>query len=98
MRSLHLRHLLLISTIAMLIAPAFAPNGPATAIGATVTVLALLAIAGRSAIEPLCLLFAPSTGPARDEQRRRGSFRRQSSPDTPGKPQPRAPGTHLSLA
>ncbi|WP_369123103.1 DUF6412 domain-containing protein [Nocardia amamiensis] len=45
----------------------------------------------------LCPLAAVSTravgaGPQRDEQRLRGAFRRQSAPDTPGRPHPRAPG------
>ena len=37
--------------------------------------------------------FGAACGLAEDERCRRGAFRRQSSPDTPGRPQrPRAPG------
>ena len=37
-------------------------------------------------------------GPTSDEQRLHGAFRRQSHPDTPGRPRPRAPGSRAGAA
>nr|WP_280400864.1 DUF6412 domain-containing protein [Nocardia carnea] len=53
----------------------------------------VIAIAGRGAVSQLRLLTSTDIGPPREEKRLRGAFRRQSAPDTPGRPRrPRAPG------
>ncbi|WP_229568892.1 DUF6412 domain-containing protein [Rhodococcus sp. RDE2] len=65
-------------------------------VGATVAIVVLLALAGQSSLSQLRSLTEATTGPPVEEQRLRGSFRRQSAPDTPGRPrQPRAPGQVL---
>ncbi|WP_245649855.1 DUF6412 domain-containing protein [Nocardia shimofusensis] len=64
-----------------------------TALGAAVAIVVVLAFAGRGAVAHG---YAPTTtagGPPSEEKRLRGAFRRQSFPDTPGRPRrPRAPG------
>ncbi|MFC8048035.1 DUF6412 domain-containing protein [Nocardia sp. NPDC057353] len=59
------------------------------AVLAAALVLALLVTRGDRTL----LLPIPRTGPPpAAQQRRRGDFLRQSNPDTPGRPRPRAPG------
>ncbi|MFI5716351.1 DUF6412 domain-containing protein [Nocardia sp. NPDC051750] len=68
-------------------------DGETTAVGAAVAVAVLIAIAGRDSISQLHALTTAAVGPPREERRLRGAFRRQSAPDTPGRPRlPRAPG------
>lgn len=64
---------------------------PVLALAATVSgaVVALIAMS-RPLLFPA--LTAPSNGPPAEERRLRGSFRRQTHPDTAGRPMPRAPG------
>jgi len=56
----------------------------------TVAVIAVLVV--RPTGNLLCRMSCTIRGPTVDEQRLRGAFRRQSQPDTPGRPRPRAPG------
>ncbi|WP_028932939.1 DUF6412 domain-containing protein [Pseudonocardia spinosispora] len=69
-------------------------DGSVVVLGAAIaTMLAaawmLRSSAGRTAVVEV----GPPDRPSRDERCLRGSFRRQSSPDTPGRPRlPRAPG------
>jgi hypothetical protein len=59
---------------------------------AALVALALMSLTLRHARAAAPLFTASSSGPASDTRCLRGSFRRQSSPDTPGRPRPRAPG------
>lgn len=64
---------------------------PLLALAATVSVAAVaLIVLSRPMWFPA--LSAPSHGPPAEERRLRGSFRRQTQPDTAGRPMPRAPG------
>ncbi|WP_188544092.1 DUF6412 domain-containing protein [Rhodococcoides trifolii] len=67
-------------------------------VGAVAVAALVAALAFHVAGQERSALFAPTTGPASDERCLHGSFRRQSSPDAPGRPQPRAPGTGLRPA
>ena len=70
-------------------------------IHSSVVILGVVAIVAALALYTVgfdaVLRTAPTTGPSSDERCLRGSFRRQSSPDAPGRPQPRAPGNGLRL-
>ncbi|MGF7120449.1 DUF6412 domain-containing protein [Rhodococcus sp. AG1013] len=102
-RSVFTRRLTLVQltwmAVLALVVAATAIDGPAAVVGATVAVLLLLAVAGQSVLPRLHSLTESASGPPREEQRLRGAFRRQSAPDTPGRPRrPRAPGQVLAAA
>ncbi|WP_127945980.1 DUF6412 domain-containing protein [Rhodococcus spongiicola] len=64
---------------------------------AAVVAVAVLVLVWRS--EDLMFGLCRTTrGPTSEEQRLRGAFRRHSHPDTPGRPQPRAPGLFAGAA
>lgn len=85
--------LALITTLAaLLVLPVDGP-GSVTALG---TAAALALATGLLLRAPRTVLPVPRAvrapgAPAEDERCRRGSFRRQTSPDAPGRPRPRAP-------
>lgn len=85
---------LLLSLAAVLLAvPDPTAPGSVVVLGAAVTVLlaAVVLHLGRGVGLPAHKHM--TSGPVADERCRRGEFRRQSSPDTPGRPQrARAPG------
>lgn len=67
-------------------------------VGATVAIV-LLVVAGRDSLPRLHSLTSSAIGPPREGQRLRGAFRRQSAPNTPGRPrQARAPGQAAAAA
>jgi hypothetical protein len=81
---------LVVSAWAAVLMPASEPNS-LLAVGAA-AMLALAVVAAYSARIP-ALALAPRPGPPVSAQRRRrGSFLRQSNPDTAGRARPRAPG------
>ncbi|MGQ4599369.1 DUF6412 domain-containing protein [Nocardia sp. R6R-6] len=96
-RGLSLVQLTWVAVLTLVVAVSLHVDGPTAVVGAAVALVLLLAITGHSA-RPLVFLPTDSaTGPRRDEQRLRGAFRRQSAPDTPGRPRrPRAPGRVLA--
>ena len=97
-QGLNIVQLAWVAVLALVIAATLAIDGPTAIVGAAVAIVFLLAVAGH-ARSPLHLLTEPATGPPREEQRLRGAFRRQSAPDTPGRPRlPRAPGRVLAAA
>ncbi|PXX59274.1 hypothetical protein DFR70_112191 [Nocardia tenerifensis] len=62
---------------------------------AVVGVVAASLFVAFAALHPSVRLPLPVVGsgpPPSAQRRRRGSFLRQSNPDTPGRPRPRAPG------
>lgn len=59
----------------------------------TVVAVAALVLVWRSD-DLLFALGRTTRGPTEEEHRRHGELRRQSHPDTAGKPRPRAPGPH----
>ncbi|MGW0183267.1 DUF6412 domain-containing protein [Nocardia sp. NPDC003345] len=82
-----------VAVLALVVATTAGLDGPAGAVGAAVTVLVVLAFAARRAAVRLRAGIATAAGPPREDRRLRGAFRRQSAPDTPGRPRlPRAPG------
>lgn len=82
-----------IATLALVVATTAGGSGPSTAVGAAVVLAIVIALAGRGAALPLRIPVTAASGPPSEEQRLRGAFRRQSAPDTPGRPRlPRAPG------
>ncbi|WP_092806463.1 DUF6412 domain-containing protein [Rhodococcus globerulus] len=87
--------MLLLPFIAMLATPPLGSSGSAAVVGTAIAVFVVAALATSPRSELLQLFARSSSGPARDERCLRGSFRRQSSPDAPGRPQPRAPGIGL---
>jgi hypothetical protein len=92
-RRLNLVQLTWVAVLTLVIATTAGINGPTTAVGAAIAVAVIVAIAGRGAVSQLRSLTATAVGPPREEKRLRGAFRRQSAPDTPGRPRrPRAPG------
>ncbi|MFD4294549.1 DUF6412 domain-containing protein [Rhodococcus sp. NPDC058532] len=98
-RRLTLVQLSWVAVLTLVISAATTMAGPTTVVGAAVAIILLLAIAGQGSLSRLRSLTEPTAGPPRDEQRLRGAFRRQSAPDTPGRPrQPRAPGRALAAA
>ncbi|KAA0019457.1 DUF6412 domain-containing protein [Antrihabitans cavernicola] len=88
----------LLPALAFLLAPISDGNVAATAIGAAVALLVVAVVVTHGSRRELLALFTSSTGPEHSERCLRGAFRRQSSPDAPGRPLPRAPGTDLRLA
>ncbi|AOW92265.1 hypothetical protein BFN03_04845 [Rhodococcus sp. WMMA185] len=82
-----------VAVLTLVITATLTSNGPTVAVGAAVAILLLLAVTGSESRSPLYLLTASVSGPHGEERRLRGAFRRQSAPDTPGRPRrPRAPG------
>ncbi|MCM6774200.1 DUF6412 domain-containing protein [Nocardia sp. CDC159] len=68
-------------------------DGASAMIGAGVALALLLAAVACGSRPPLRLLARRRCAEPREERRLRGAFRRQSAPDTPGRPRlPRAPG------
>lgn len=89
--------ILLLPTIAMIAAPVpVDTQGSLLLFGAALSVLLSTAFTLHRDLLPSFVLS--TVGPAADERCRRGVFRRQSNPDTPGRPRPRAPGHGLRLA
>lgn len=88
-----LNFLSLCAIMLMLIAASPMEGTALTAVGLVITAVAVAAV-----LLHLCdrglpsLHLQTSHGPAPDERRLRGSFRRNRRPDTPGRPRPRAPG------
>ncbi|MGW0005438.1 DUF6412 domain-containing protein [Nocardia grenadensis] len=92
-RRLNLVQLTWVAVLTLMVATTAGINGPTTAVGAAVAVTVIIAIAGQGSISQLPAPTAAAVGPPREEKRLRGAFRRQSAPDTPGRPRrPRAPG------
>ncbi|MEU1986041.1 DUF6412 domain-containing protein [Nocardia sp. NPDC019395] len=92
-RKLKLVQLTWVAVLTLVIATTAGTDGQATVVGAAVAVAVLVAIAGRDSVSQLHSLITAAAGPPREEKRLRGAFRRQSAPDTPGRPRlPRAPG------
>lgn len=87
--------LLLLPFIALLAVPPLGSSGSAAVLGTAIAVFVVAALATSSKYELLQLRAVAATGPSDDERCLRGAFRRQSSPDAPGRPQPRAPGIGL---
>lgn len=82
-----------VAVLALVVATTAGLDGPATAVGAAVAVVVVMAFAGRRAAVRLRALATTAAVPPRADKRLRGAFRRQSAPDTPGRPRlPRAPG------
>ncbi len=79
-----------VSAWAAVLLPAGEP-GSLLAVGAAAMV-ALAVVAAYSARVPLLPLALRAGPPVSALRRRRGSFLRQSNPDTPGRARPRAPG------
>ncbi|MFF0492726.1 DUF6412 domain-containing protein [Nocardia sp. NPDC003482] len=79
-----------VSAWAAVLLPA-ATSDSLLAVGAA-AVLALAVVASVSARVPLPALGFHVGPPSSAQRRRRGSFLRQSNPDTPGRARPRAPG------
>lgn len=74
----------------LLLPTAVNPHGVAVAVAVmALAVLSCALVLGRAALPSA---VASSTGPVADTRCLRGAFRRQTSPDTPGRPRPRAPG------
>ncbi|QBJ94638.1 hypothetical protein ERC79_00630 [Rhodococcus sp. ABRD24] len=98
-RGLNIVQFTWVTVLALVIATTTAIDGPAAVVGATVAIVLLLAVAGQSSLSQLHPRTEPASGPPEEEQRLRGAFRRQSAPDTPGRPRrPRAPGQALAAA
>src|SRR5437016_4832482 len=89
-------HLMAFAVFALVVpalALAAAPSNEPTALAVFGVIAASLALT-LTALQrtPLSLAVA-HTGPPSAQRRRRGSFLRQSNPDTAGRPRPRAPGS-----
>ncbi|WP_290047621.1 DUF6412 domain-containing protein [Nocardia nova] len=81
---------LVLSVVAATIMPAGEPNSLLAV--AAAAVLALAVVAAYSSRVRLQPIGGSSGPPVSAQQRRRGSFLRQSNPDTAGRVRPRAPG------
>ncbi|BCK58103.1 hypothetical protein NWFMUON74_58750 [Nocardia wallacei] len=81
---------LVVSALAALAMPVGEPNA-LVAVGAA-AVVALAVVAAHTARATLLPVIAPAGPPVSAQRRRRGSFLRQSNPDTAGRARPRAPG------
>jgi hypothetical protein len=82
----------LVTTLLVLV-PVTGPAESVTVLSAALVLAlssVLLSRAGEAG-RPVLRVHVSPDAPARDERRRRGSFRRQSSPGVPGRPRPRAP-------
>lgn len=81
---------LVLSVVAATIMPAGEPNSLLAVGAAAILALAVVAAcSGRMRPVPVAVHSGP---PGSAQQRRRGSFLRQSNPDTAGRVRPRAPG------
>ncbi|WP_227983971.1 DUF6412 domain-containing protein [Nocardia spumae] len=81
---------LVLSVVAVTVVPAGEPNSLLAVGAAAVFALAVVAAySGRMRLLPIAVRSGP---PVSAQQRRRGSFLRQSNPDAAGRPRPRAPG------
>lgn len=90
---------LVLATFFVVVAPIALDNQAGlVAVGASVALLLVSAITLHRTRDVLVLVVVGHTGPASDERCLRGSFRRQSNPDTDGRPRPRAPGNGLRPA
>lgn len=84
--------------LALVITVTATSDVPTAAVGAAVAIV-LLAVAGGDSLPRLHSLTSSAIGPPREERRLRGAFRRQSAPNTPGRPrQARAPGQIPAVA
>ncbi|NUP29139.1 MAG: hypothetical protein HOQ36_15380 [Nocardia sp.] len=92
-RGVNLVQLTWVAVLALAMTVSLLSDGPTAVVGAAVAVAVLLGLADHGLCHGLHGPLESGTGPARDERRLRGAFRRQSAPDTPGRPRlPRAPG------
>lgn len=92
-RGVNLVQLMWIAVLALAMTVSLLSDGPTAVVGAAVAVAVLLGLADHGLRSGLHRPAESATGPSRDERRLRGAFRRQSAPDTPGRPRlPRAPG------
>ncbi|MEU8897506.1 DUF6412 domain-containing protein [Nocardia sp. NPDC048505] len=80
----------LLPALALLATPAH--DSAAFALLGVVAASALLALVSLRSTRLLPLRLARSGPPSSAQRRRRGSYLRQSNPDTAGRPRPRAPG------
>ncbi|WP_433723262.1 DUF6412 domain-containing protein [Nocardia sp. CA-129566] len=91
-------HLMAFAVVALVV-PAFAlsaapANEPAAlAVFGVIAASLALTLAALQSPRRLGLALAHSGPPPSAQRRRRGSFLRQSNPDTAGRPRPRAPGS-----
>ncbi|MGC0362470.1 hypothetical protein ABH922_000454 [Rhodococcus sp. 27YEA15] len=85
--------LLLLPLVTLLALPSLGSPGGAAVLGTAVAVLVVTALSTAPKYELLALHAVSAGGPSGDERCLRGAFRRQSRPDVPGRPQPRAPGS-----
>src|SRR3546814_16770701 len=80
--------LLLLPLIAVVAVPPLGSSGSAAVLGTAIAVFVVAALATSSKYELLQLCAVSATGQSDAERCLRGAFRRQSSPDEPGRPQP----------
>ena len=88
---------LLTLLLVLFAAPVLSGPPDLAALGVGLVVLVAAALLHGTGVVPLART-AGHRGPDGDERQLRGAFRRQTSPDTAGRPRPRAPGTGLRLA
>ncbi|MFJ1460281.1 DUF6412 domain-containing protein [Nocardia sp. N2S4-5] len=81
---------LVVSALAALVMPVGEPNA-LVAVGAA-AVVALAVVAAHTARATMLPVVVHAGPPVSAQRRRRGSFLRQSNPDTAGRARPRAPG------
>ncbi|MBF6171776.1 DUF6412 domain-containing protein [Nocardia blacklockiae] len=81
------------SALAALVMPVGEPNA-LVAVGAA-AVVALAVVAAHTARVTLIPAVAHAGPPVSAQRRRRGSFLRQSNPDSAGRARPRAPGSEV---
>jgi hypothetical protein len=81
---------LVLPALALVAAPAHEPAS--LAVLGVMAALVVFALVSLQTTRRLPLLVARSGPPSSAQRRRRGSFLRQSNPDTAGRPRPRAPG------
>lgn len=92
-RGVDLAQFIWVAVLALVVATTTWTDVPHAAVGAAVAIVVLLAFAGRGSAAPGNARAIAGSGPPDEEKRLRGAFRRQSFPDTPGRPRrPRAPG------
>ncbi|NLE78332.1 MAG: hypothetical protein GX610_01925 [Rhodococcus sp.] len=92
-RGLNLVQFAWVTALTLVVFATTAIDGPTAVVGATVAIVLLLSAAGQDSLSQLHSVTSPTAGPPREESRLRGAFRRQSAPNTPGRPrQARAPG------
>ncbi|MGW5384135.1 DUF6412 domain-containing protein [Nocardia sp. NPDC003963] len=92
-RGVNLVQLMWVAVLTLAMTVSVLSDGPTAVVGAAVAVAVLLGLAEHGLRSGVRRPARSATGPAHDERRLRGAFRRQSAPDTPGRPRlPRAPG------